>query len=120
MAAADGAAGRSRLRTPRSRVARSGWLEEQAIEAGPGQDPLDRRLRAAQLDLGLRRALGHVLAERMEGAPARVRIRRRLAVHQAHDRMEGDEPGAGHEPQVRQVEQQVPGARVVQPAGRDR
>jgi hypothetical protein len=37
-------------------------------------------------------------------------------VHQADDRVERDQARAGHEPQVREVEEQVAGPRLVQPA----
>ena len=96
-----------------------GMDDEEPVEAGPRQDALDRRLRRAQLDLasGARR-LGVVAACRAD-QPASG-SGGGLAVHDPDDRVQGDEPGAGHEPQVAQVEEELPRPAVVQLGGRRR
>ena len=52
----------------------------------------------------------------MERAPARFGIERRFAAHDPDDRVQRDEAGAGEEGQVRQVEEEVAGAAVVETA----
>ena len=85
--------------------------------AGPAlsatRTALTAGLRGAQLDLGLARTdIG------VEGRPAGLGIGRRLAVHDAHDRVQRDQAGARHESQVGEVDEQLPRPTVVQPPHR--
>ena len=87
---------------------------EQAVHASPLKDSLDGRLGRGQLDLALGVPGVGVVAEVMERVPARLEVVRRLAVEDADDRVEGDQPGAGEERQAAQVQQDVAGAAGVE------
>ena len=78
-------------------AARSGWTTNRR------SSPVRWRTRSTpgcgpdELDLGLGRVARRVQAQRVERAPARLRVERRLAAHDPDDRAQGDEAGAGED-----------------------
>src|SRR4051794_35578051 len=69
-----------------------GMRHEQPVQPGPREYASHGRLGPAELDLGLAVATFDSAAHRVEGRPAALEVRRFLAMHHEHDRVERHEP----------------------------